>query len=79
MLLDQAGLKAESRVIDVGSGASTLVDDLLERGLNSITMLDLSAASPDVAKKRLAERAERVQWMTGDITRIEFAPGACTH
>lgn len=78
-LLDQAGLTSKSRVIDVGGGASTLVDDLLDRGLESIAVLDLSAASLDVAKKRLGARAERVQWMTGDVTRADLPPGAYTH
>lgn len=56
-LLEQAGLTAASRLIDVGGGASTLVDDLLDRGLSSVTVLDLSVASLDVARERLGNRA----------------------
>jgi hypothetical protein len=41
-LLRRAGLNARSRLIDVGGGASTLVDDLLEMGLTQLTVLDLS-------------------------------------
>lgn len=78
-LLDLAGMAPESRVIDVGGGASTLVDDLLERGVDHITVLDLSAASLSVAKTRLGARASRVAWLTGDVTRVPMSAGAYTH
>jgi hypothetical protein len=41
-LLTEAGMSANSRVIDVGGGASTLVDDLLDRGLRDVSVLDVS-------------------------------------
>jgi 2-polyprenyl-3-methyl-5-hydroxy-6-metoxy-1,4-benzoquinol methylase len=63
-------------IIDVGGGESTLVDDLLARGYRNITMLDISQAAIDVMKKRLKEAADRVQWITADVTTFEFAPGA---
>jgi len=78
-LLDLAGMAPESRVIDVGGGASTLVDDLLERGVGDISVLDLSAASLSVAKTRLGARASRVAWLTGDVTRVPMSAGAYTH
>lgn len=78
-MLARAGLRPESRVIDVGGGASTLVDDLLERGVAHISVLDLSAASLAVAKTRLGARASRVAWLTGDITRVPLSAGAYTH
>jgi 2-polyprenyl-3-methyl-5-hydroxy-6-metoxy-1,4-benzoquinol methylase len=62
-LLRQAGLNTESRIVDVGAGASTLIDDLLDLGVRIITALDLSAASFDLAKQRLGERSARVQWI----------------
>ena len=48
-LLTQAGLQEASRLIDVGGGASTLVDDLLVRGVRAMTVLDVSAAALDTA------------------------------
>ena len=69
-----------SRVIDVGGGASTLVDDLLGRGVANISVLDLSAASLAVAQARLgAARASTVAWLVGDITRIPLSAGGYTH
>jgi SAM-dependent methyltransferase len=73
-LLKQAGLAAESRVIDMGAGASTLVDDLLDLGVLHMAALDLSAASLEVAKQRLGERATTVKWLVGDAARYPFAP-----
>jgi SAM-dependent methyltransferase len=64
-LLSAAGLSADSRVIDVGGGASTLVDDLLDRGVGAITVLDLSDEALGVARARLGERG--VRWLAGDL------------
>ncbi len=75
-LLKQAGLQAHSHVVDIGAGASTLVDDLLDLGVVHISALDLSAASLEVAKQRLGLRATQVQWLVGDAARYPFAPGS---
>lgn len=72
-LLKQAGLNANSRVIDIGAGASTLVDDLLDLGVQHVAALDLSAASLDVAKRRLGARASNVEWIVGDAAHQKFA------
>ncbi len=61
-----------SRVIDVGGGASTLVDDLLEQESFDVSVLDLSAAVLSVARNRLGAQACRVQWLAGDITQLEL-------
>ena len=63
----------DAAIIDVGGGASTLVDDLLKEGYSDLTVLDLSMAAMDAAKKRLGERADRVCWIEADITRAELA------
>ena len=58
------------RLIDVGAGASTLVDDLLDLQTFDVSVLDISAAALQVAQQRLADRAGRVQWLAGDLTTI---------
>ncbi len=63
-----AGLHA--RVIDVGGGASVLVDDLLDAGYRHVTVLDLAASALDVSRNRLGARAREVEWIVGDITRV---------
>ncbi len=70
--IEGAGLARNARIIDVGGGASTLVDDLLDRGYDDVTVLDISSAAIDRAKERLGARANAVTWLVGDITTIEL-------
>ena len=56
------------RVIDVGGGASVLVDRLLELPFERIAVLDISEAALGRARARLGERAERVRWVVADVT-----------
>ena len=69
-LIHDTGIPRSASIIDVGGGASTLVDDLVQEGYESVTVLDLSATALDTAKARLGERAGTVQWLEGDIVRL---------
>lgn len=60
------------RVIDIGAGASTLVDDLLAQQVGAVSVLDISRAALDVARQRLGQRASQVHWIEGDITRTQL-------
>jgi hypothetical protein len=71
-LLKQVGLNPTLRLIDIGAGASTLVDDLLDMGLHNITLLDISPAALHVTKERLGARADRVQWLIADAARMDL-------
>lgn len=73
-LIKATGLEADAAIIDVGGGASTLVDDLLHAGYANLTVLDLSAAALAESRRRLGSRGASVRWMEADITRAEFAP-----
>src|SRR5665213_3480513 len=73
-LLRQAGLNPNSRIIDIGAGASTLVDDLLDMGLRHIMVVDISAAALDVARRRLGARAASVQWLVADAAHMDLPP-----
>ena len=75
-LLERSGLHQHSHVIDVGGGTSTLVDDLLGRGLTHVTVLDLSHHALAAAKARLGDRASAVHWMEADITQATLPDGA---
>lgn len=75
-LLIKAGLNTDSRVIDVGAGASTLVDDLLDRGVRHIVALDISSAALEVSRQRVGEREHNVQWIVSDVTKVALAPGS---
>lgn len=71
-LFEAAGVSTDARIIDVGGGASTLVDDLLDRGFENLTVVDLSSAALEVSKARLGPRAERVRWVVGDATELDL-------
>ncbi|MCX7174697.1 MAG: class I SAM-dependent methyltransferase [Proteobacteria bacterium] len=58
-------------IIDVGGGASNLVDHLLDLGFLNITVLDISATALNAVKTRLGPRASTVQWLARDITRLK--------
>jgi SAM-dependent methyltransferase len=66
-MLDAARVPAEASVVDVGGGASPLAGALLDRGFRDVTVLDISPAGLAHARRRLGERAERVQWLDADI------------
>ncbi len=70
--IEAAGLAPDAAMLDVGGGASTLVDDLLARRFSDITVLDLSAAAVRKARERLGERAASVRWVVGDVTEVEL-------
>ena len=63
-------------IIDVGGGASTLVDDLILKGYCNVTVLDISQAALDVAKKRLSNSAEAVRWLRADVAQSNFPAGS---
>jgi ubiquinone/menaquinone biosynthesis C-methylase UbiE len=67
-LIAESGLPRPASIIDVGGGASTLVDDLLAQGYTALSVFDISAKALAAARARLGAAAERVQWFEGDIT-----------
>jgi len=73
-LIGQCGLALDARLIDIGGGASRLVDGLLARGFEDITVLDLSLAALGKARERLGDRGARVHWMVADAT--AFTPSS---
>ena len=73
-LLAGLGLSPATRLVDIGGGASTLVDDLLARGLRDITVVDLSPTALQVARERLGPAGETVHWLAGDVLAMDFPP-----
>jgi 2-polyprenyl-3-methyl-5-hydroxy-6-metoxy-1,4-benzoquinol methylase len=71
-LVERAAHSHSASIIDIGSGESTLVDDLLARGYENITVLDVSQTALDVTKKRLGLLAEQVNWIVADITQVNL-------
>lgn len=71
-LIDGLNLAPDAPIIDVGAGASTLVDDLLARGQRDLTVVDLAEVALQHARLRLGPQAAQVTWLTGDITQIQL-------
>ncbi|NNG17846.1 MAG: class I SAM-dependent methyltransferase [Gemmatimonadales bacterium] len=70
-LLDVAGATSDTRIVDVGGGASCLVDCLLDRGFTNLTVMDIAEGALAHAKVRLGKRARDVQWIEADVTAFE--------
>lgn len=68
-LIAATGISTEAAIIDVGGGASRLVDRLIEKGFRRLAVLDLSRNSLEAAKKRLGRPGEAVDWIEADVTR----------
>jgi SAM-dependent methyltransferase len=70
-LIEGARTKRSSAIIDIGGGASRLMDALVEKGFRDLTVLDLSESAVSIAKTRLGDRAAIVKWIVADVTRWE--------
>jgi len=68
-LIHAAGIGRDASIIDIGGGASRLVDALLDEGFVDLTVLDLSEESLNATKARLGARAHAVTWIVADVTR----------
>jgi SAM-dependent methyltransferase len=67
-LIELAGATPGASIVDIGGGASRLVDALLDHGFQSVTVLDLSVAALEAAKLRLGNRSREVTWVAADVT-----------
>lgn len=74
MIRSVAGVTA--KIIDIGGGASTLVDDLLTEGYRDVSVLDISARALEVSNTRLGVDAGKVTWIIGDVTNIDLPEAA---
>jgi SAM-dependent methyltransferase len=70
-LIDMLGIAPQTGVIDVGGGASRLVDALLEKGFDAVTVLDISEPALAATRARLGKQADRVHWLAADATQWE--------
>lgn len=74
-LLASTELALDAPLIDIGGGASTLVDGLLELGFRDLTVLDISRTALDSARQRLGEAAGSVDWVATDL--LTWSPPRC--
>jgi ubiquinone/menaquinone biosynthesis C-methylase UbiE len=70
--IKKLNLDKNAPIIDIGGGASTLVDDLLLNGYSHLSVLDISGAALEIAKNRIGRHSINVQWLEADVTAIQF-------
>jgi 2-polyprenyl-3-methyl-5-hydroxy-6-metoxy-1,4-benzoquinol methylase len=70
-LIHAVGAEFDSAIIDIGGGASRLVDILVGQGYQDLTVLDVSENAIAIAKSRLGARAATVKWIVADVTQWE--------
>lgn len=69
-LISGLEISKDARIIDVGGGASRLIDGLLDAGYTRLSVLDLSAEALMHSKRRLGDKVS-VRWIEADITTFE--------
>jgi SAM-dependent methyltransferase len=70
-LIAASGVSKDAGIIDVGGGASTLVDVLLDDGFTRLAVLDLSGEALAHSRSRLGWRAGAVEWFETDVTSFD--------
>jgi len=71
-LIQQVAPRETDTILDVGGGASTLVDSLLSLRYTDVTVLDIAANALAKARARLGSSAEAVRWIAGDVLAIDL-------
>ncbi|MCW8889076.1 MAG: class I SAM-dependent methyltransferase [Sedimenticola sp.] len=71
-LINDAGITKDQAIIDVGGGASRLVDYLLQAGYQQVTVLDIAQAALAISQQRLGHSAKQVEWLTADATAFKL-------
>lgn len=70
--IQNTGVQKSDPIIDIGGGASTLVDDLIATGFQNISVLDVSATALQLARRRIGVGAVNVKWIEADITQANL-------
>lgn len=74
-LIRRVAPELTAKIIDVGGGASTLVDGLVAAGYRGVTVLDLSPAALERARRRLGAAAHDVIWLEADVLSADLPRG----
>ncbi len=67
-LIRATGIGPDASIVDIGGGASHLVDALVAEGFRSVTVLDVSEKALATSRARLGLSAKKVQWIVADVT-----------
>ena len=67
-MIEAIGLTADTCIVDVGGGASRLIDALVAEGLDCLAVLDVSHEALEHARARIGAAAQSVTWIESDVT-----------
>lgn len=67
-LIEKSGIDKDATILNVGAGATTLVDELLSLNFKNIIANDLSPAALELLKQRLGDKSKDVKWLVDDLT-----------
>ena len=70
-MIAATGVEAGGAIIDVGGGASKLIDNLLDSGYSDVTVLDIASAALERSRARLGDAARKATWIEQDILHFE--------
>jgi trans-aconitate methyltransferase len=70
-LIRSTGVNTRASIIDIGGGASRLVDALMDEGFEAVTVLDLSKKALATTRARLGALGAKVRWIVADVTTWE--------
>ena len=73
-LIESCAQSKQAAILDIGGGASTLVDDLLSAGFEDLSVLDIAESALDVARRRLGSAGSRVRWAAEDFLNAKLEP-----
>ena len=73
MILDNAGVKKDSRVLDVACGTGVLIPDYLSRDVSAVTAIDISSEMIKIAQSKFKDK--RVEFICADVRLIEILSG----
>ena len=71
-LIYKSGVAKNSNIIDIGGGASSLVEKLLIEGFESISVLDISSNALEKSQNRMGKKSKQVQWIIGDVLKVDL-------
>lgn len=74
-LIREAAPSRDARIVDVGGGEATLIDDLLAAGYRHVDVLDLSETALNITRDRVGAAGHAAGFLVGDVTSYPFAPG----
>ena len=66
-LIQTSGIPKKANIIDIGAGASNLVERLLKEGFENISILDISSNALTTTQRRLGAKSKQVQWIIADV------------